>query len=66
MNLLPDWLTLLTGRRAARQHEPDFADMGTAFGLDACMDAGMHNAPPAPAQASRAPWFSMPFWSSPG
>ena len=37
MNLLPEWLTSLGLRRAAPAAEPDFADMGTAFGLDASM-----------------------------
>lgn len=47
MNLIPgrSWLRAWS-RRRLRLRDPDFADMGTAFGLDASMG-------PAPAAADR-------------
>ena len=41
MNLVPtfSWLTSLRRARARRAAPFDFADMGTAFGLDASLDS---------------------------
>ncbi len=50
MNLLSGltWLTMLTVlRRRPRRETPDLADMGTAFGLDASVDADSKFVDPA-------------------
>jgi hypothetical protein len=59
MNLFSglNWLTSMAPRRATvRDDAPDPADMGTAFGLDASMEAQNLTAPAAaPKAAARSP-----------
>lgn len=60
MNLLPglNWFRSVTTRRDAATHStPDPGDMGTAFGLDASMEALPRADPPeVPAPQSGSPW----------
>jgi len=54
------WVSALTSRRAERRSdEPDHADMGTAFGLDASF--GPVNEPPPMALGARAEPGSLPW-----
>jgi hypothetical protein len=50
------WFSALRGQRSSRSGEADCADMGTAFGLDASVDA---YAAPAPSERDMAP-LSIP------
>ena len=45
-------------RRAPRPHQPDFADMGTAFGLDLSLDQMLADAllPAPPPAVKRKGW----------
>lgn len=59
MNLIPGfgWLKAVTTRRIAANPSPDPGDMGTAFGLDACIESmAEQRAAPAPVLEARAPW----------
>ena len=49
MNLVPSfsWFTSLRWQRLRPAAVPDFADMGTAFGLDASFDTEMPSTMPA-------------------
>ena len=53
MNLVPAfaWFSHFKWQVARRASVPDFADMGTAFGLDASLDTQ----PPEPPPAATAP-----------
>lgn len=54
------WLAALKARRARRRcAEPDRADMGTAFGLDASFDPGEGD---APASRTAMPATPAPPW----
>jgi hypothetical protein len=70
MKLFPEWLASRGKRRSEPSADPDFADMGTAFGLDASMahdvepqaaaqrPAGLQHGPPPRADAGwRLPVF---------
>jgi len=59
MNLIPGfgWLKAVTTRRIAADPNPDPGDMGTAFGLDACIESMAELRPAsAPVREARAPW----------
>ena len=60
---LAPWWSTLTWRRGRSSSQPDFADMGTAFGLDASLDdAGPSPAArpePAPATSAKR---RLPAW----
>ncbi|MEY4560970.1 MAG: hypothetical protein RLZZ618_247 [Pseudomonadota bacterium] len=45
MNLMPEWWTSLGRRRETPPVDTDFADMGTAFGLDASIEADLARGP---------------------
>ena len=47
MNLVPTFSWFAGLRRQRPDALPDFADMGTAFGLDASLDASLDSEPPA-------------------
>ena len=56
MNLIPHWAWLQGLRRSRADGAPDPADMGTAFGLDACFaDAAPHPQPTGPGGLPTAP-----------
>ena len=60
MNLIPRlaWFSAIEWRIPRSRSGPDFADMGTAFGLDACLqiepDTQTHEAPRR--SGTGAPW----------
>jgi len=59
MNLIPGfgWLRAVTTRRAPDNLASDPGDMGTAFGLDASIEATAELRPaPAPVSEARTPW----------
>lgn len=59
MNLVPPkaWLSAFRWQLPRRASGPDFADMGTAFGLDASLEA---EPGPPPAQEKRRPGLGAP------
>ncbi len=62
MNLVPSfsWFTSLRWQRLRPAAGPDFADMGTAFGLDASFDAEMPSTIPAFFMRSGCPTEGAP------
>ncbi len=59
MNLIPGfgWLKTVTTQRDVAEPTPDAGDMGTAFGLDACIEPlSEQRAAPVPGHKAVAPW----------
>lgn len=62
MNLIPPWAWLATLRRTVvrTDDEPDFGDMGTAIGLDACIEDDEGPAPLPTRAWSGRPRLELP------